>query len=101
MFVSADILVEHQNVWTLPAAAVGTQGEQAVCYRVVDGRAVRTPLRVGIHDDKRVEVLKQQTRAAKSGDGVEWADFTGAEEIAQDAAGLADGQAVTVSVGKK
>jgi multidrug efflux pump subunit AcrA (membrane-fusion protein) len=101
MFASVNILVEHTNAWTLPAAAIGTQGEQAACYRVVDGRAVRTPVRLGIRDDKRVEVLKRQTRAAKVGDGGEWVDFTGDEEIAQDAAGLADGQAVTVSVEKK
>jgi multidrug efflux pump subunit AcrA (membrane-fusion protein) len=97
MFASANILVEHTNVWTLPASAVGMQGEQTVCYRVVNGRAVLTPVRLGIRDDKRVEVVKKQTRAAKSGDGGEWEDFTGGEDIAQDAAGLADGQAVTVS----
>jgi hypothetical protein len=56
---------------------------------------------VGIRDDKRVELLKKQVRAARAGDEGPWEDFTGDEEIAQDASGLADGQAVTVSAGKK
>src|SRR5262249_41243024 len=100
-FVSVSILVEHMNVWTLPASAVRTQGEQTVCYRVADGRAVLTPVRVSIRDDKRVEVLKKQVRAAKPGDESPWEGFTGDEEFAQDAAGLTDGQAVTVAPAKQ
>ena len=43
MYAYAVLTVEHADVWTVPAAALVTQGEQAFCYLVEDGKAVRTP----------------------------------------------------------
>jgi hypothetical protein len=68
-----------------------TQAEQSFCYRVENGKAVRTPIQIGFRDSQYVEVVK------KTGKDGGWQDFTGMEEIAANATGLADGQAVTVS----
>ena len=46
--------------------------DQPCCWRVVDGKAVRTPLKLGLRDGQAVEVLKMQTRAG-AWDAVNWA----------------------------
>jgi RND family efflux transporter MFP subunit len=103
MFVSATIIAEHKKVWTLPAKAVVTKGEHTFCYRVENGKTIRTPIQVGLRgnepDSELVEVLK---KGAKSGTGGEvvWEDFTGQEEIiTSNPSALTDGQAVAVSHG--
>jgi HlyD family secretion protein len=101
-FVNATIVAEHKGVWALPAAAVVGQGEQNYCYRVENGKAVRTPLRVGLRGGEWVEVLKKQTRPAKAGEEAGWEDFGGEEVIvASDAGSLSDGQTVSEGVEKK
>jgi RND family efflux transporter MFP subunit len=104
-FVNATIIAEHKNVWALPAAAVLTQGEQSFCYRVEDGKAVRTPIQVGLRgnekDNELIEVLKKQTKPARAGEQAHWEDWSGGEVIVgSDAASLTDGQAVHTSTGK-
>jgi RND family efflux transporter MFP subunit len=92
-YANATITVEHPNVLTVPAAAVVMQGEQPFCYRVEGGKAVRTPVRVGLRDAQFVEVMKR-----KVGKGAVWEDLTGQEEfVAGNVAALADGQPVTAS----
>jgi RND family efflux transporter MFP subunit len=102
MFVNATIVVQHKNVWALPAIAVVTRGEQTFCYRVEDGKAVRMPIQVGLRgneqDNERIEVLKKRTKPTKAGQEAQWEDFSGEEVlIASDPASLADGQAVKIS----
>ena len=95
MYVQARITVQHPNVWTLPAAAVLTEGDQTFCYVVADGKAVRTLLRVGLRGGGLVEVLKKQARPASAGEEGPWEAISGAEEVvAADAGGLRDGQPV-------
>ncbi len=94
MYVQARLIVRHKNVWTLPAAAVVTQGDQAVCYRVVNGKAVRTPLQVGLRGGGLAEVLRKQVKTAPGAEP-RWEDINGTEEVvASDADRLGDGQAV-------
>jgi RND family efflux transporter MFP subunit len=83
MYVTVTIIVEHKNVWALPAAAVVTQGEQSFCYCLEKGKTVRTPLKLGIRDGDWVEVLQRQAQLTKPGEEGQWMDFTGEEEIAQ------------------
>ena len=98
MYVTVTIIAEHKNVWTLPVAAVVTQGEQTFCYRLENGKAVRMPLQVGLRGSELVEVLKKQTKSAKGADESGWADITGAEMVvAQGAMSLTDGQAVSIA----
>jgi multidrug efflux pump subunit AcrA (membrane-fusion protein) len=89
MYVSTAITVEHKDVLTLPLSAIVTQGEQSYCFRVEQGKAVRTRLQLGLRDKDVVEVLKKQTAQQSS-----WEDVAGTEEIVRDAASATDGQAV-------
>jgi RND family efflux transporter MFP subunit len=87
MYAYATIHVEHPQTWTLPATAVIVQGEQAYCFRVENGKAVKTPVQVGLRDAGLVEVFKKQTKT-------QWEDITGQEEIITAASGMTEGQAV-------
>jgi len=94
-FVQTSITVDHPNVWTLPAAAVATEGDQTFCFRVEDGKAVRTPLQVGLRGGGLVEVLKKQVQAPLPGEQGRWQDITGNEGIVTgDQAHLSEGQPV-------
>jgi RND family efflux transporter MFP subunit len=94
MYVQATILVEHRGVWTLPASAVVMEGDHVLCYRLVGGKAVRTPLQVGLRGDGLVQVLKKQV-AASAGEEGRWEDISGEElVVAADPEALHDGQPV-------
>jgi HlyD family secretion protein len=96
MYVTATIIAEHKNVWTLPVAAVVTQGEHTFCYRVENGKVMRTPIQVGLRGNELVEVLKKQTKPAKAGEEGPWEDFDGQEVIvASDLASITDGQEIS------
>jgi hypothetical protein len=41
-------LDEHQDVLTLPAAAVVRQDKEAFCYRLIDGKATKTLVQLGL-----------------------------------------------------
>src|SRR4029077_14392064 len=83
MYVTATIIAEHKHVWALPAAAIVTQGEQNFCYRVENGKAVRTPIQVGLRGSELVEVVKKQTKPGNPSEPGRWENFTGEEEIVQ------------------
>ncbi|MFN3629768.1 MAG: efflux RND transporter periplasmic adaptor subunit, partial [Casimicrobiaceae bacterium] len=51
-------LGESGETLALPEQAVFMQGEEQVLYRVVDGRAVRTPVEVGQRREGKVEILR-------------------------------------------
>jgi RND family efflux transporter MFP subunit len=94
MYVQASISVRHSGVWTLPASAVVTEGDQTFCYRVAKDKAVRTPLQIGLRGGDLVEVMKMQAKAPSSDAEGPWTDFTGQEEIVSNPSGLSDGQPV-------
>jgi len=49
MFASATLkLQEVKGALTLPSAAVFRQGKEAFCFRLIDGKATKTPIQVGI-----------------------------------------------------
>ena len=94
MYVQASITVEHPDVWTLPAAAVATVGDQTFCYRVENGKAVKTPLQVGLRGGGLVEVLKLGVKATASSD-VRWEPIAGTEDVvAGEADAISDGMPV-------
>jgi RND family efflux transporter MFP subunit len=102
MYVDITVFAERRDVWALPASAVVVEDEKRYCYRLEAGKAVRTPLKLGLRGDKLVEVLQQQTRSPGTDTEGTWQDITGAEEIIRSgAAGLKDGQTVQVSVDGK
>jgi RND family efflux transporter MFP subunit len=95
MYVNVTIIAEHKNTWALPEAAVLTQGEQSFCYRVENGKAVRTPIQLGLHGTEWVEVSKILAQPATSAEGSQWRDVTGEEAVvASNVGSLADGQAI-------
>jgi HlyD family secretion protein len=101
MYVQASITMQHPGAWALPAAALVTEGDQAFCYRVVDGKAVRTPLQVGLRGGGLVEVLKKQVKSPSPGEEGRWEDVTGDDEVVGDPAGLGEGQPVRGAAEKK
>lgn len=103
MYAHAALLLEHPDAWTVPASSIVIQGDQqAFLYRVENGKAVRTPVEIGLRDGATVEVMRKLTRPARSGEKPVWEELTGREEVvAGNAAGLADGQAVSVNPGGK
>jgi HlyD family secretion protein len=98
MYVAATIIAEHKNVWALPVTAVLTQGEQTFCYRVENGKAMRTPIQVGLRGSDFVELLKKRSNTYKPGEEGGWEDITGKEQILLAPSGsLSDGQPVAVA----
>jgi HlyD family secretion protein len=84
MYVYATLTAERAGALTLPASAVvaksdQTQGDQTYCYVIVDGKPVKTPIKVGVRDGQRVEVLAKQSR-----EGGAWDAFTGEESVVID-----------------
>jgi RND family efflux transporter MFP subunit len=71
---------EHKNALTLPATAIVRDGEKPYCLTVVDGRAKRSEITLGIVDGKRSEIVS----GLKGGERV----------VEANAASLADGQPV-------
>jgi multidrug efflux pump subunit AcrA (membrane-fusion protein) len=95
MYATVRLVVEHRDLLTLPAAAVQTLDDQPFVMRVEDGKALRTPIKVGVRQGTRVQVLKKQIRPAPSGEPIPWEDFSGSEEIvAANPGAFGDGQPV-------
>ncbi|HTU19951.1 MAG TPA: efflux RND transporter periplasmic adaptor subunit [Gemmataceae bacterium] len=97
MYAHASIPVEHSHTFSLPASAVLIRDGQAFCYRVEQGKAVKTVIRIGFREGGRVEVLKKLGRRKRAGASAPWEDWTGKERIIVSNPGeLTDGQAVQV-----
>jgi RND family efflux transporter MFP subunit len=81
LYAYAAITVEERpDALTLPATAIGRDGEKSYCVAVRDGLAARLPIEQGLNDGTRVEV-----RSGLKGDEV---------VVKGNVAALADGQAV-------
>jgi multidrug efflux pump subunit AcrA (membrane-fusion protein) len=90
MYVYAHIEAVLPEAWTLPASAILESGDAISCFLVEDGKAVRTPLRIGRRDAGSVEVLGRR----KPGTAEGWEAMTGEERVASPASGVVEGQAV-------
>jgi multidrug resistance efflux pump len=84
-YVSVSITSKQNNLWSLPASAVVVEKDgQAFCFRIRDGKLVRTPVRAGAPSGGRVVFVAPE-------------DWMGAEErIADNAAALKNGQPADV-----
>jgi HlyD family secretion protein len=81
LYATAKIaLQEQKDALTLPAAAVVRQGKEAFCYRLIGGKATKTPIQLGIKVADDFEVAS----------GLSGRDTV----ILNKAAALKDGQAV-------
>ena len=58
MYATARIVLqERSDVCVLPVAAIVRQGKQAYCWVAQDGKAVRTPITLGLQVENDVEVV--------------------------------------------
>jgi RND family efflux transporter MFP subunit len=81
LYGTAKILLQEQkDALTLPAAAVARQGREAFCYRLIGGKAVKTPIQLGIKVGDDFEVISGISDGDKA--------------ILNKAASLKDGQPV-------
>lgn len=76
------ILDQRRDALSIPATARFVTSDGSWCYRIVNGRAVRTQLQLGMQNDNRVEVL----RGLQEGDAV----------VAVSSSKVRDGQQVKV-----
>jgi HlyD family secretion protein len=74
------LLQEQKDALTLPSAAVVRQGKEAFCYRLIGGKAVKTPIQLGIKVGDDFEVVSGISDGDKA--------------ILNKAAALKDGQPV-------
>jgi HlyD family secretion protein len=100
MYANVTIRADIPNALTLPTEAVLDStldaGAAHYCFMVVDDKAVRLPVQVGISTDKVVQILQKQSPPDKPGDEGIWQDFTGNESIVASFRSLIDGQPVII-----
>ncbi len=76
MYAYGSVLIEPPRSRALPLATITRIGNQTYCYLVVNGKAVRTPVHVGVSDGSWVEVTERQVPSAGSSDET-WVAFDG------------------------
>jgi HlyD family secretion protein len=97
MYATARIPVSRPETLTLPTSSVFLQDDQAWVVRLVANKAVRTPVRLGLRDRQRVEVLRKQRHSVDQGIAAEWEDFTDTDLVVRDnPSTFADGQEITI-----
>jgi hypothetical protein len=97
MYATARIPVSRPEALTLPTSSVFQQDDQAWVVRLVGDKAVRTPVRLGLRDRQRVEVLRRQGRSVDQGIAAEWEDFTDNDLVVRDnPSTYTDGQEITI-----
>lgn len=90
MYAYGEVLINRPNVWALPLECVVMLGNQTVCYRDENGKAVLTPLQTGLDDGKWIEVVRIQV-------GGRWQSITGNEPVIKgDLGELSNNRAVEV-----
>ena len=75
MYVTASITIDRPNVFALPSQAIRYEGQRAITYRVVDGKARRTLIQVGPSTDAFTEVIQRQDPDHPEN----WLSFDGSE----------------------
>ena len=100
MYVTAELALSRDDLLTLPASAVATDGDvnsgyHSYCYLLDDGKLRRCEIEIGSRGDGRLEVVRKRV------DG-DWVAFSGDEQIVSDnLAALSDGQRVSAASGAK
>jgi multidrug efflux pump subunit AcrA (membrane-fusion protein) len=99
MYAYGSVLIERPQVRAVPLTVVTRIGNQTYCYLVVNGKAVRTPVHVGVSDGSWVEVTERLVPSAGSSEET-WVAFDGAEAVvAGDLSEISDGTTVQVDTG--
>jgi HlyD family secretion protein len=91
MYAYGMVEIQRRNVLALPQDAVIEIGNQNTIYLHENGKAMRTPVQIGINDGKYVEVFRKKIKD-------KWEAFTGDEQvILGDLPELRDGEKVRVT----
>ncbi len=94
MYAYATFNVPLGERLTVPANAVVTQGDNTYLWLAVNGKSVKTQVRLGARDRQFVEVLKKQAGSATAAN---WVNMTSDDRvIVSNLNSLTDGQAVSV-----
>ncbi|SIO60515.1 RND family efflux transporter, MFP subunit [Singulisphaera sp. GP187] len=97
MYATARIPVSRPETLTVPTSSVFLQDDQAWVVRLMGNMAVRTPVRLGLRDRQRVEVLRKQRHSVDQSAPAEWEDFTDTDLVVRDnPSTLVDGQEIAV-----
>ncbi|HEY2839984.1 MAG TPA: efflux RND transporter periplasmic adaptor subunit [Pirellulales bacterium] len=90
MYAYGMVTIERPGALVLPQSAIVENGNQAVCFLLVGGHAIRTPAQTGLRADGMIEVLKKKRAGA-------WTDFVREDQvIVGDLTELTDGCPVKV-----
>jgi RND family efflux transporter MFP subunit len=100
MYAYARIRAQDNKVLAVPAAAIESRDGAHFCFLVENGKAVRTPIKVGTRQGSCVEVIQKQTKPA--GTLVpRWEGLNGTEWLpASYPSQWIDGQAINAAEGK-
>ncbi|MHB1422522.1 MAG: efflux RND transporter periplasmic adaptor subunit [Gemmataceae bacterium] len=92
MYAYGMIEIERRNVLTVPMSSVVEIGNEHVVYLHEDGKAMRTPVQIGISDGKFVEVFLKKIKNT-------WVEFDGHEEVIvrSNLASISDGEKVRIA----
>ncbi|MFO0866297.1 MAG: efflux RND transporter periplasmic adaptor subunit [Gemmataceae bacterium] len=90
MYLYAHIAADLPKEWTLPVGSVVKQGEEYVCFILDGDKARRTVVEIGHTYQGHVECPRRRETTGA------WVAWAGGERVASKAAGLADGQTVTI-----
>jgi multidrug efflux pump subunit AcrA (membrane-fusion protein) len=97
MYVNVNIIADRPNAMTLPVDAILTDSNQNYCFIEENGIAKRVNVKVGVENERDVQVYYKQLPPAKEGEQGEWVKFTGKERvIISQLTSIKDGQAITV-----
>jgi multidrug efflux pump subunit AcrA (membrane-fusion protein) len=80
MYAYGKIVVEHPDVHAIPKSAIERAGGKSFVWLYEDGKATRTQVRLGMPEEKWVEVLKFGTGDTYHGHP-EWKAVTGSEKV--------------------
>jgi multidrug efflux pump subunit AcrA (membrane-fusion protein) len=97
MYVSVNIIADLPNAMTLPLEAIVTEGTKNYCFVVEDGKARKMPVKVGVDNERVVQLLSKQLPSTKESEEGEWVKFNGTEQIVlSNLSSIKDGQPVAV-----
>jgi multidrug efflux pump subunit AcrA (membrane-fusion protein) len=97
LYVNVSIGADIPNVLTLPVEAILTDGDKNYCFVFEDGIAKRANVKVGMQNERYIQLISKQLPPSKDGTEGAWANFTGNEKvIISQLTTVKDGQAVTV-----
>jgi len=78
-YATVTIAIDRKKVWALPSNAIGIQGtENYYVFLEIDGKPVRTPVIIGVSDDRYTELLR---KGAAGKNTYEWPTFDGTERV--------------------